>query len=127
MGGVNLFGDVLFDGIHEIPNELVIEKMKYFIKEANVGMELFHTNKRESLIHARRLRKELEKEYKNNNLNRIRKLYDNHELFSGFYSPAIRNAYVKTSGPLSYDKLYGFLYDVKDYMNYYMPKKYKES
>ena len=97
--------EVLFDGIHEIPEDIVIKKMEYFIKEANVGMELFQKDRRESLILAKRLRKELEQEYKNNNLNRIRKIYEGHKLFSAFYSPAIQEAFVKTTGPLSYDKL----------------------
>lgn len=115
--------EVLFDGIHEIPEDVVIEKMTYFIKEANVGMELFHKDRRESLTLAKGLRKELEQEYKNNNLNRIRKAYEDHKLFSAFYSPAIREAFVKTTGTLSYDKLYGFLYDVESYMRYYIPRE----
>lgn len=117
--------EVLFDGTQDISEEIVIEKMKYFIKEANVGMELFQTNKKESLILAKRLRKELEREYKNNTLNRTRKYYENHKLFSAFYTPAVQDAYVKTTGPLSYDKLYSFLYDVESYMRYFIPNEDK--
>ncbi|MFC9539919.1 hypothetical protein ACFTQ7_08530 [Lysinibacillus sp. NPDC056959] len=116
---------VLFDGIDEIPNEIVIEKMKYFINEAKVGKELFQSDKKESLLLAKRLRKELEQEYKNNSLDRTRKRYKNHKLFSAFYTPAVQDAYVKITGPLSYEKLYGFLYDVEDYMNYHLPCEYK--
>lgn len=114
---------VLFDGVNEVPDETVIEKMKYFISEANKGMELFQTDKKESLVLAKRLRKELEQEYKNNNLNRIRKAYEGHKLFSAFYSPAVRDAYVKTTGPLSYDKLFSFLYDVEDYMSFFYSRR----
>ncbi|MGE7942986.1 hypothetical protein ACQKNB_12940 [Lysinibacillus xylanilyticus] len=117
--------ELLFDGIHDIPDKIVIEKMKYFIKEADVGMELFQTNKKESLLLAKRLRKELEREYKNNSLNRTRKHYENHKLFSAFYTPAVQDAYVKTTGPLSYDKLYSFLYDVESYMKFHIPREHE--
>ena len=117
--------EALFDGIQEIPNDIVIKKMKYFIKEANVGIELFETDKKGSLLLAKRLRKELEQEYKNNDLKRIRNFYKDHKLFSAFYSPAIQNAFVKTTGPLSYDKLFGFLYDIESYMNHFIPSEYE--
>lgn len=117
--------DALFDGVHEISDEMVIEKMRYFIEKAKELKDLYKTNKRECLELAIKLRKELEVEYKNNNLLRIGKIYRDHKLFSAFYSPAIQDAFVKTSGRLSYEKLYGFLYDIEDYMNYHMPKEYK--
>lgn len=113
----------LFDGIHEIPNEMVIQKMKYFIERANKLMELFEEDKSSTVVLARELRNELKAEYKNNDLIRIEKAYKNHELFSRYYRPAVANAYTKTTGQLTPRKAYSFLWDVNSYMNYYMPEK----
>jgi len=44
----------------------------------------------------------LEQEYKNNSLDRTRKRFKDHKLFSAFYTPAVQDAYVKITGPLSY-------------------------
>lgn len=116
---------VLFDGKHEISDDIVIEKMKYFINKANMAFNILQEDKSRSLEIAKELRKELELEYKNNDLNRIRKFYEDHKLFSAFYSPAVRNAFVKTTGVLSYKKLNSFLYDVESYMNFYTPREYR--
>ncbi|MET3508550.1 hypothetical protein [Halalkalibacter oceani] len=100
--------------------------MKYFVEKAEKGMELFKTNKNESLKIAKELREELDLEYKNNSLVRIINTYKNHELFSGYYSPAVHEALVSVTGVMSYEKLFSFLYDVKGYMKYYLPSKYRE-
>ncbi|WP_164219361.1 hypothetical protein [Virgibacillus sp. YIM 98842] len=114
----------LFDGIHKVPNEIVIKKMKYFIDRANKLMELYEEDKRATVILARELRNELRVEYKNNDLIRIEKAYNNHELFSRYYRPAVAEAYTKTTGQLTERKAFSFLWDVDSYMNYYMPEKH---
>ena len=112
--------NVLFDGINEIPDDIVIEKMNYFIKEAEVGMELSKTDEKESLMLAKRLRKELEQEYKNNDLKRISEQYKEHRLFSAFYKPAIEDTCNKITGQLSQKNYHSFLDDVEFYMNHYL-------
>jgi len=118
--------DVLFDGIHEIPNEEVIKKMNYFIEKAEKGMELFENDRKESLKIAKELREELKREYQNNDLIRTSKTYKNHDLFSRHYKPAVQEAFVKNTGQISYKKLHSFLYDVRYYMDYYLPKEEKK-
>lgn len=124
VGGVTM-SEVLFGGKREVTNEEVIDKMNYFIEKAEKGMEIYKTDKQESLSIAKELRTELDNEYKNNSLNRISKYYDNHELFDAYYVPAVHESLVSVTGALSYKKLFSFLYDVNDYMNYYIPSKYK--
>ncbi|MEI3607081.1 hypothetical protein SPD48_15390 [Pseudogracilibacillus sp. SE30717A] len=114
----------LFDGIHEIPNELVIQKMIYFMERANKLMKLYEEDKRATVALARELRNELRVEYKNNDLLRIEKAYKNHELFSRYYRPAVADAYTKTAGQLTQRKAFSFLWDVDSYMNYYMSENY---
>lgn len=117
---------ILFDGKNEVENEKVIDKMNYFIRKAENGMELYHkNNKRESLSLAKELRSELDTEYKNNDLNRISKFYENHELFARYYKWAVHEASASVTGVLSYEKLHGFLYDVRDYMRFYLPNTNK--
>lgn len=113
----------LFNGLEGVANEEVIKKMEYFISEAEKGMELYKIDKKSSLELAKRLRRELEAEYNNNSLQRIERMYADHELFSAYYQPAVHQAIASISGPLSYKKLHGFLYDVEDYMRYYLPNK----
>lgn len=119
--------EVLFDGKRKVSNQEVIDRMNYFIRKAKYGQELYTTEKKACLQLARELRKELEAEYKNNSLNRIKKAYENHELFEGCFRPAVHEALVSITGPFSYEygKLYSFLADVEFYMNYYLPSKYK--
>lgn len=113
----------LFDGVHEVTNEDVKNKMKYFIKRAEKGMDLYNIDKKASLELAKELREELRKEYKNNSLQRIENAYVDHDLFARYYAPAVHEALVSVTGAMSYEKLFGFLYDVKDYMEYHMPKE----
>jgi len=115
----------LFNGSRDVSNEEVIEKMNYFISKAELGMELYQRDRKASLELAKELREELRIEYKNNNLNKIRKQYKDHELFLGFYKWAVHEALVSITGPTSYDKIHSFFYDVKSYMRYYIPREYK--
>jgi|SRR5699024_1908509 len=115
----------LFDGRNKVPNEEVIEKMKYFIEIANEAKKIHDESVRASIPLAREIRNELKVEYKNNDLLRIQNAYNDHELFLAYYKPAVENAYVKTTGQLTQRNVYSFLYDVDNYMHYYMPAKYK--
>lgn len=123
--GGDIMNEPLFDGIHQISNEKVIEKMKYFIELANKIKEIYEDSARNAIPLARELRNELKIEYKNNDLLRIQKSYNEHELFSRYYKPAIEESYVKTTGQLTQRNVYSFLYDVVDYMNYYIPEEYE--
>lgn len=116
---------VLFNGLEDVSNEEVISRMKEYADEAKRLMKLFEEDKRKTVALARELRNNLKAEYKNNDLLRIQKIYKNHELFLGYYKPAVTEAYVKTTGQLTHKNVYSFLYDVVDYMKYYIPKKYK--
>lgn len=116
----------LFDGRAEVTNELVIEKMKYFIEKANELKGLYEEDKKSTVALARDLRNELRAEYKNNDLLRIQRAYKEHDLFFRYYRPAVADAYTKTTGQLTQRNAFGFLWDVNSYMNYYMPEKYKE-
>lgn len=116
----------LFNGLKEVTNEEVIEKMKYFIERANTLMELNEEDKSVMIALARELRNELKTEYKNNDLLKIQKVYKDHELFSRYYKPAIVDAYTKTTGQLTQRKAASFLWDVESYMNHNMPNKYKD-
>lgn len=116
---------VLFNGLEDVSNEEVISRMKEYADEAKRLMKLYEEDKRTTVALARELRNNLKAEYKNNDLLRIQKIYKNHELFLGYYKPAVAEAYVKTTGQLTNKNVYSFLYDVVDYMRYYIPKKYK--
>lgn len=115
----------LFDGVQSVSNELVIQKMQYFIERANKLMNYYENDKRMTVTLARELRNELKVEYKSNDLLRTRQAYRNHELFSSCYKPAVAGAYTKTTGQLTQRKAYSLLWDVDSYMNYYMPNEYK--
>lgn len=110
----------LFDGLNEVANKEVIEKMNYFNKEAEKIMKIHELDKKSALELAKKLRNELETEYKKNDLIRTRKIYRKHELFST-YQRAVHEASVSVTGVLSYKKLFSFLYDVKSYMSYSLP------
>lgn len=116
----------LFDGISKVTNEETIKKMNYFIEKSTELMELYEKDKKSVVMLARDLRDELRTEYKNNDLIRIQKAYKNHDLFLGFYKPAVADAYTKTTGQLTERKAFSLLWDTKSYMRYYMPKKYKK-
>lgn len=118
--------DVLFDGRRQVTNEEVIERMKEYIVDSKKLKKLFEEDKRTTIELARVLRNNLRAEYKNNNLQRIEKVYKDHDLFMPFYTPAIADAYVKTTGQLTQRNVYSFLYDVVSYMNYYLPKEYRD-
>ena len=112
--------DILFDGKHDVSITEVLERMNYYLNVAEKGMKTYKNNSKESLEIAKKLRAELEKEYKYNSLKRIKDIYDNNHLFH-YYEPAIHEAIASITGRLSYKNLFGFLYDVSYYMRYYMP------
>lgn len=116
----------LFDGKREISNKEVINKMKEFSDEAEKLQKLYNEDIKTTIELARELRNKLKIEYNNNDLQRIRKKYKGHDLFLGYYKPAVADAYVKTTGRLTRDNVYSFLYDVVDYMNYYIPREYRD-
>lgn len=117
---------VLFNGLDDVSNEKVISRMKEYADEAKRLMKLYEEDKRTTVALSRELRNNLKAEYKNNDLLRIQKTYKNHELFLGYYKPAATEAYVKTTGQLTHKNVYSFLYDVVDYMRYYIPKNTNE-
>lgn len=114
---------VLFDGIHRVSKEDVTEKMNYFINKAEIGMKFYDEDRKTAVEFARELRSELEKEYKNNNLRRIRELYkDEDNLLERYYAPAVHRAYVSITGMTTVNNARHFLYDVKSYMRTYLPR-----
>lgn len=115
-------GTALFS-FKTVSNEEVIEKMKDFIWEAEYAMEHYQANDSTMIKLARELRKELQAENSNNNLKSIRKRYADHELFESHYKPAVHEALASVTGRLNTEKAYSFLYDVKDYMQNYLPEK----
>ncbi|WP_128525099.1 hypothetical protein [Halobacillus litoralis] len=110
----------MFDGYKDVTDEEVVEKMKYFMSKAKKGMDIHEYDKKGSLEVAKELREELKTEYKNNDLVRISKAYQEYELFSP-YSKAVHEAYVSVTGAMSYKKHFHFLYDVYSYMLSYLP------
>lgn len=110
----------LFRAPASVSNDEVIDKMKYFINEAEHAMEFYQADDNYMLKLARELREELKIEYKNNGLVRTRKHYADHELFSSHYNWAVHEAYVSVTGQFNARKAYSFLYDVKDYMKHYL-------
>lgn len=83
--------ELLFDGKHDVNTDEVLEKMNYFITTARKGMELYKKDPKASLEIAKKIRGELEKEYKNNSLKRIENLYKDNKLFN-YYRPAVHEA-----------------------------------
>lgn len=105
-----------------VSNDKVIKKMKYFIWESEYAMEHYQTDDSTMIKLARELRKELQAEYSNNDLKSITKHYADHELFESHYKPAVHEALASVTGILNTEKAYSFLYDVKDYMQHYLPE-----
>lgn len=105
-----------------VSNDEVIKKMKHFIWESEYAMEYYEADDSTMIKLARELRKELQAEYSNNNLKNIRKHYADHELFESHYKPAVHEALASVTGQLNTEKAYSFLYDVKDYMQNYLPE-----
>lgn len=108
-----------------VSNEEVIKKMKYFIWESEYAMEHHQADDSTMIKLTRELRKELQAEYSNNNLKNIRKQYADHELFECHYKPAVHEALGLITGILNTEKAYSFLYNVKDYMQRYLPQDIK--
>ena len=61
-----------------VSNDEVIKKMKYFIEEAEYAMEFYQADDSTMIKLARELRKELQTEYRNNDLKVIEKRYADH-------------------------------------------------
>lgn len=123
MGNVgDLVRDILFDGIHEVSREEVLEKMKYYMDAAEEGQELNANDPRACLEVAKKLRGELDREYKNNSLRRIQEAYRGNRLLEGYYSPAVHQSSASITGKTTQSKAFSFLYNVGDYMRYHMPK-----
>lgn len=105
-----------------VSNDEVVKKMKYFIEESEYAMEHYQADDSRMIKLARELRKELQTEYRNNDLKVIGKRYADHELFESHYKPAVHEALASVTGILNTNKAYSFLYDVKDYMQHYLPE-----
>ncbi|MCG2353092.1 hypothetical protein K4U46_09600 [Staphylococcus epidermidis] len=110
---------ILFKIPNKVTKEDVIKKMTYFKEKAQEISEVFEYDDTNGRDLARELRKELELEYKNNDLNRTQKYYANNIYFKTF-KVAVRDSYVNVIGQLDKGrKTTSFLYDVQDYMTYY--------
>lgn len=111
--------NVLFKLPNSVTIEDVIENMDYFKNQSQKITEIFEDDATIGRDLARELRKELELEYKNNDLVRTQKYYSDHKLFR-VYKRAVQDAYVNVTGQLDKGrKTKSFLYDVYDYMTYY--------
>ncbi|AGC91188.1 hypothetical protein WL555_01400 [Staphylococcus warneri] len=111
--------NILFKIPNDITKQEVINKMNYFKEKSQEISEVFEDDVTNGRDLARELRKELELEYKNNNLIRTQKYYVNNIYFKTF-KVAVRDSYVNVIGQLDKGrKTRSFLYDVQDYMTYY--------
>lgn len=100
----------------------MVSKMNYYIKKSEEGAEFYEADVDTSIAIARKIREELRVEYKNNNLQRINSIYSDNDVFRMNYKPAIHEALVSVTGRLTHNNVFGFLYDVKDYMLYNLPE-----
>lgn len=111
----------LYDGIHEVLKEEVLEKVKYFYDQAGRAMEYWDKGDTKIAIDlARVLRNSLQDEYKNNSLMRIEKIYGGDINFIN-YRAAVREACASVSGQLTQKNVYSFLYNVQSSMSHYFP------
>lgn len=111
--------EALFKVPNTITKEHVIKKMNYFDDKAQRIRDIFENDTSIGRDLARELRKELEVEYKNNNLNRTQEYYGKYNFFRT-YKAAVQDAFVSVIGQLDKGaKTRSFLYDVQDYMTYY--------
>jgi len=108
------------EALFKIPNTInVIKKMNYFDDKAQGIRDIFENDTTTGRDLARELRKELEVEYKNNNLNRTQKYYGKYNFFRT-YKAAVQDAFVSITGQLDKGrKTRSFLYDVHSYMTYH--------
>ena len=103
----------------EVPSaEEILKSMRNYETLANNGMEL--KNKKAGLELAKDLKKMLGAEYKDLKKKKVQDYYFNSNNFQN-YDGAITDAFVKTSGMLTYTNYFSFLYDVEYYMGYYIP------
>ncbi|ERS93579.1 hypothetical protein [Staphylococcus simulans] len=111
--------EALFKIPNTITKEHVIKKMNYFDDKAQGISDIFENDTTTGRDLARELRKELEVEYKNNNLNRTQKYYGKYNFFRT-YKAAVQDAFVSITGQLDKGrKTRSFLYDVHSYMTYH--------
>lgn len=103
--------EILFDGKHEVTIDNVLEKINYFLSQAEEGQAIYERDKKKALDIAKDIRQSLEKEYKNNTLKRIEDIYETNGYFYD-YSGAVHDAVASIVGRLTYSNLFSFLYDV---------------
>lgn len=108
-----------------VSNEDVTKKMKYFISESNYALEFYQADNDYLVVLVRALRSELKKEDSMNNLKWTTEYHADHELFECHYKPAVHEALALITGILNTEKAYSFLYNVKDYMQRYLPQDIK--
>ncbi|MEK5108205.1 hypothetical protein MHI57_16030 [Cytobacillus sp. FSL K6-0129] len=114
---------VLFDAKNEVTIEEMVAKMNYYIEKSQQGMEAYEGNKKLAFEIAKELRKELDIEYKNNSLNKVKSFYEDNLIFDSYYRPAVHKAVASIAGRLTYGNVFSFLYDVNDYMDYHKPDR----
>ncbi len=111
--------EALFKLPNTVTKEDVIKKMNYFDKKAKKISGIFENDTTLGRDLARELRKELEIEYKNNDLNRTQNYYGKHNFFRT-YKASVQDAFVSVTGQLDKgSKTRSFLYDVHNYMRYH--------
>lgn len=120
--GVEDMVSVLFDGVHKITNEDVVERANYYIDKAEGVSKIFSEDRKQGVELARELRNSLKKEYKNNDLIRIGKLYKDDPVLFRAFKISVHRASVSVTGQLTDRNVTSFLYDVKDYMCIYYPE-----
>lgn len=114
-GGV-MMHEPLFNGKDKISNEDMINRVEWYIEQAEEIWKISQEfDKRVAIELARDLRNELREEYRNNDLIKTRDFYRDNDLFRK-YSKAIAQSAHKPSGRLTYNNLNDFLGNVKSYL-----------
>lgn len=116
--------EILFDGRQEVSVSEFLEKINYYVETAAQAQDIHKSKPKECLEISKVLRSQLEREYKNNSLRRIKDTYNDSRLFNN-YSSAVHEALASTLGKLTLNNVYSFLYDVDYYMRYYTPSEHK--
>ena len=94
----------------------ILERLDCYIGLSEKGMELHEYDRKNAFKLAQQIRSYLKSEYKNNDLLQTYKQYKRNDYFLT-YKKAIYEAFVSVTGPLSYEKLFSFLYDVERYLS----------
>lgn len=114
--------DVLFDGKHDVSAYEVLNKMNEYIERSQEGMRQHESNPSRAIKVAKQLRSELEREYKNNSLNRISEAYGDNLDFVRYRS-AVHESIASIVGQTTRKNVYSFLYNVNSYMRHHLPRK----